>query len=93
MLWGKVSVGDPRAAPFHQPIRGDAMWDQTPVRAPSPAAGSGSHLKAVIPDVRLIQDAVLPVSPLPLSLPPSLPFVYIIIPQHSKTGLYYVRGK
>lgn len=28
------------------------------------------------------------------ALPPSLfPFVYIIIPQHSTTGLYYVRGK
>lgn len=86
-------MGDPRAAPLHWPIPGDAMWDQTLVQAPSPAPRSGSHLKAVTPNVRWIRDAVLPVSPLPLSLPPSFPFVYIIIPQHSKTGLYYMRGK
>ena len=86
-------MGDPGVAPLRWPIHGDAMRDQTLVQAPSPAPRSGSHLKAVIPDVRLLQDAVLPVSPLPLSLPPSFPFVYIIIPQHSKTGLYYVRGK
>lgn len=69
MLQGKALVGNPRAAPLHWSIHEDAMWDQTAVQAPSPAPRSSSHVKAVIPDVRLLQDAVLPVSPLPLSLP------------------------
>lgn len=74
-------------------LPGDATWDRSLVQAPAPAPESGSRLKVVIPDVHLSQAAVLPVSPLPLSLPPSFPFVYIIIPQHSQTGLYYVRGR
>lgn len=40
----------------------------TPSQAPSPAPRNRPHLTAVAPDVRSIQDAVLPVSPLPLSL-------------------------